>query len=233
VTRLRQPRLVAGFALIAGAVVVAGLGVSGVATDLSSSTPSASDPTQSSPDGTYTYLTNGNESLGDVTHAYPVTTRMTVVQTACGIRVHWNALPHRSTSWTLCRSGANVTLRAVTETYSFAGKTYRYSYACTQRALRFTCTTPHGSETGRIVVDGPTEVPVGAIDATAVQIELLATVDGATQGTETTNLWLAPHTLLPLRLTLDNRTSHSEAKAGAVQYRENATLQLVSTTPKR
>lgn len=230
-TRLRQPRLVAAFALIAGAVVVAGLGFSGVASDISS-TPSTSDPKMPPLTGTYTYLTNGSESVGDSTHVYPAKTTISVVQIGCGVRLQWDSLPRRSTTWTLCRGGKNITVRSLGESRVVAGKNERITYSCTQDALKFTCVAPAGSASGRLVVEGATVVPVGSSGVSALQVEALTTVNGSSQGTETTNWWLALRTLLPLRITVDNRTSRTEPKVGAVQYRENATLQLLSTTPR-
>jgi hypothetical protein len=232
VTRLRQPRLVAGFALIAGATVVAGLGVSGVASDIAS-TPSASDPKIPPLTGVYTYLTNGSESIGDSAHVYPGKTTISVVQTACGVSLQWHSLPGRSTTWTLCRGSKNIIVRGFGETRVVSGKTVRTTYSCTQHALQFTCDAPGGSATGRLVVEGETVVPVATSGISALQIEALTTVNGSSQGTRTTNWWLADRTLLPVRITVDDRTSRTEPKVGAVQYRENATLQLVSTTPRR
>jgi hypothetical protein len=228
---VRQPRLVAGFALIAGAIVVAGLGFSGVASDISS-IPSTSDAKTPPLTGVYSYLTNGSESIGDATHAYPAKTAISVVQIACGVRLRWTSLPGRSMTWTLCRGRGNIIVRGLSETRIVSGKSESITYACTQHALQFTCTSPGGSAGGHLVVEGATVVPVGSSGVSAVQIEALTTVNGSSQGTETTNWWLALNTLLPLRITVDNRTSRTEPKIGAVQYRENATLQLLSTTPR-
>jgi hypothetical protein len=225
VTRTRRPRIIAASALIAGAAIVGGLGISGVATDLSS-TPSTSDAPKSSLDGVYTYKTSGSESVGAATHAYPAKTTITLVQADCGVRLQWEPSPQRSTTWTLCLANGKVTVRGVTEARVVSGRTETIAYTCTQRAS-FTCTAPNGSASGRIVGGGETAVAVGAAGVAALQVEAIMTVAGRSAGTETTDWWLALRTLLPLRVIIDNRTS-----AAGVHVHENAMLQLLSTRPR-
>ncbi|HEY2326782.1 MAG TPA: hypothetical protein VGH52_04775 [Gaiellaceae bacterium] len=242
--RLQRPRLVSAFALIVGCAMVAAFGIGQLATD--SSKPSSKGdalkqfrkavPHPVGYEGVYIYSTTGQESvsaLGGSTHPYAPTTPITIVRTGCGLRVEWEPLDGRSTTWTLCTVKGNIELRGVAETHTFFKKTDHTNYKCTQLALKFTCTAGSGGESGDATPLGEALVSVNGEVNAGIIVRMTATVTGSSHGTETTEFYLAPRTLLPLRISITNRTSRHEPLVGNVHYKEDATLVLVSRTPSR
>jgi len=244
VRRARKPRVYAAGALILGALAFAAFGVNRIATDSTKPVPNGSalskfrvaDKHPAGYEGVYTYATVGKESvdaLTGATHRYPATTTITVIRKGCGVQLQWEALDGRSTTWTLCTVHGAVTLRAIRETHTFFKKTDRTNYACTQSGTHFTCTSPKGEESGDITPLGESMVSVHSVLSASLVIRTVATVTGKSHGTETTEWWLAPRTLLPLRIVVASRTSRKEPLVGTVHYREDAKLALVSRTPSR
>lgn len=242
--RARRPRTYAAFGLILGALAVAAFGVSRIATDSTKPVPHGSalskfrevDRHPVGYEGVYTYDTVGKESidaLTGATHYYPRTTTITVIRKGCGVQLQWDALTGRSTTWTLCNAHGVVTVRGVHETHKFFNRTDRTNYTCTQTGAHLACTSPKGSATGEVSSLGESMVMVGTVLSASLVIRTVATVTGKSQGTEDTEFWLAPRTLLPLRIVTASRTSRKEPLVGTVHYREDAKLVLVSRTPSR
>lgn len=243
-TRVRKPRTYAAGALILGALAFAAFGVNRIATDSTKPVPNGSalskfrvaEKHPAGYEGVYTYETTGKESvdaLTGATHHYPATTTITVIRKGCGVRLQWDALDGRSTTWTLCTSHDTVTLRGLRETHTFFKRADHTNYTCTQSGTRFTCTSPKGGESGDVTPLGERMVSVHSVLSASLVIRTVATVTGQSHGTETTEWWLAPRTLLPLRLVVASRTSRREPLVGTVHYREDAKLALVSRTPSR
>ena len=242
----RRRRLVVGVALLgaAAAVLVAAWASGLLFPDTARPAPPgsalarfrASDPHPQGIDGVYAYRTTGGESLdvlGGASHRYPAETTITVVETACGVRLRWDPLAGRSTTWTLCTRSGGVELRGLDQAHTFFGHADRTQYACTQAGERFACRAAHGTETGQAAVVGEAGVEVGGERVRALHVRMTARVGGGSSGTETTEWWLQAGTGLPLELVVSSRTSRAEPVVGQVHYRENATLRLASTTPER
>ena len=200
----------------------------------------ASDPRPQTLDGVYTYATRGQESLdvlGGTRHPYPATTTITVVEVPCGVRLRWDALAGRSTTWTLCTRTPGPNLRAIDEVHSFFGRHDRTLYVCTPPATgntdRFDCRSKHDVQTGREIGAAPARFDVGGQRLQALHYRTTGRVSGADRGTETTEWWLDSQGGLPLELVGSNRTSRLEPLIGRAHYREDVTLRLVSTTPLR
>ena len=197
----------------------------------------AADPHPRTLDGVYTYRTRGGESLdilGGKRHRYPATTTITVVEVPCGIRLRWDALAGRSTTWTLCTGSGSIELRTLDQVHTFFGRTDRTRYACRPQAGgRFRCRSQHGGEAGLASAAGYVDLDVGGVRERALRLHMTAAVSGGDRGTETVDWWLEPRTALPLELTVSSRTSRAEPLIGRAHYREDATLRLVSTTPER
>lgn len=243
-TRARRPRSYAAGALILGALAFAAFGVNRIATDSTKPVPHGSALSKfrqavrypTGYEGVYSYATTGKESvdaLTGATHVYPSKTTITVIRRGCGVQLQWDALDGRSTTWTLCTSHSAVTLRGVRETHTFFKRTDHTNYTCTQSRTHFTCTAPKGGESGDVSSLGESAVNVGGILVAALIVRTDATVTGSSHGVETTTWWLAPRTLLPLRIVLASRTSRKEPLVGTVHYREDAKLVLLSRTPSR
>ena len=200
----------------------------------------ASDPRPRTLDGVYTYATRGQESLdvlGGTHHRYPATTTITVVEVPCGIRLRWDALAGRSTTWTLCTRTPGPNLRAIDEVHSFFGRHDRTLYVCVPPADgntdRFDCRSKQDVQTGREVSAAPARLDVDGQRLKALHYRTTGRVSGADRGTETTEWWLNALGGLPLEVVVSNRTSRPEPLIGRAHYREDVTLRLVSTTPLR
>jgi hypothetical protein len=199
----------------------------------------ASDPHPEPLDGVYTYRTRGGESLdvlGGRRHRYPKTTTITVVEVPPCVRLRWDALADRSTTWTLCTSSGSVDLRSLDEVHSFLGQTDRTLYACTPQTgdhSRFHCRSRHSVETGQESIAGSVGLDVGGKRVRALRVRMTADVSGGNHGVETVDWWLLPGRALPLELVVSSRTSRSEPLIGQAHYQEDATLRLLSMTPKR
>jgi hypothetical protein len=196
-------------------------------------------------DGVYIYATRGSESidaLGSARHHYPATTSITAITVPCGVRLRWDALDKRSTTWTFCTTAAGIELRRSDEAHSFFGQTDRTSYACRGRVLlppvgapaerSFVCRSKRGAEIGQATVLGHATVEVDGKKTAAVHVRTALRVTGGDAGSETIDWWLEPRLALPLRLVLVSRTSRP-LFVGRVHYRENLALRLLSLTPRR
>lgn len=189
--------------------------------------------------GVYLYATSGGESidaLGGAHHRYPATTSVTAVGASCGVRLRWDALVGRSTTWTLCATPAGVELSSLEVVHTFFGRSDRTTYSCTRTALlragSFRCRSARGGESGQVAVLGPEQVVVGGKAVSTLHVRTVAHVTGGDHGTETADWWLGTRSGLPVRLVLSSRTSRP-LFLGQVHYREDADLRLLSTTPRR
>ena len=84
-------------------------------------------------DGVYLYATKGGESvdaLGGAHHRYPATTTITAMGAPCGVKLRWDALQGRSTTWTLCSTKAGVELGTEEVVHTFFGQADDTTYAC-------------------------------------------------------------------------------------------------------
>ncbi len=200
----------------------------------------ASDPRPHALDGVYTYATRGEESLdvlGGTRHPYPATTTITVVEVPCGVRLRWDALAGRSTTWTLCTRAPGPKLRALDEVHSFFGRHDSTAYVCAPPANgstgSFHCRSRHDVQTGEEIGAPPVRIDVGGQPVQTQRYRTVGRVTGTDRGTETTEWWLDSHSGLPVELVVSNRTSRPEPLIGLARYREDVTLRLVSTTPLR
>ena len=195
--------------------------------------------------GVYVYATRGAESVDafvSARHVYPARTGLTAEPVDCGVRLDWEALQGRSTIWTLCRTRLGLDLHISDETHRFFGQNDRTIYSCSGVLLEpaagergdrpFRCISARGRETGRLHTFGREEVEVGGRTVAAVHVRTVGRVAGGDSGTETVDWWLEPGSGLPLRLVLESRTSRP-LPIGRAHYREDVTLRLVSTTPRR
>jgi hypothetical protein len=251
--RRRRNRLVAG--LLLGAVAIGG-GLAGAVAgglllhDTAKPLSVAAAVTRfrhggaARPGGVYLYATRGGEwvkSLVSAHHVYPNETGVTAVRTGCGLRLRWAPLQGRSTTWTLCRTRLGLALRTSDETHSFFGQDDRTTYTCVGAVLEpadgqsgegsFRCRSAHDQESGRVRVSGRGRLRVGGQSVPFLHVLTVGRVTGRDAGTETVEWWLEPNGV-PLRLVLTSRTSRA-LPIGRAHYREEATLRLVSTSPRR
>ncbi len=196
--------------------------------------------------GVYSYRTRGEESLdalGGARHRYPATTTVTVTGAPCGVGLRWASLEQRSTTWTLCTTSRGIELRGLDQVHRFFGQNDRTTYACRGALLLpvaarmgasspFTCRSKGGGEEGTVRIVGRETLTVGGKRLHVLHVRTLATVTGSNSGTERVDWWFEGRRPLPVRVVLESRTSR-KVIVGRVHYRENATLQLLSLTPRR
>jgi hypothetical protein len=252
--RRRGRRLVAG--LLIGALVLGG-GLAGAVagglllhdTAKPSSLAAAVSEFRSGgtarPGGVYVYATRGGEwvkAIVSAHHVYPGETGVTAVRAGCGLRLQWQPLQGRSTAWTLCRTRLGLELRSSDEIHRFFGQDDRTTYTCAGAVLEpvggqsgdrsFRCRSARDHEGGQVHVSGRGRLRIGGRSVPSLHVFTVGRVGGRDVGRETIEWWLEPKSGLPLRLVITSRTSRP-LPIGRAHYREDATLQLVSTSPRR
>ena len=205
-----------------------------------------SNPNASELEGVYVYETSGSESidaLGGAHHLYPAETVITASAVSCGLKLRWDALEKRSTTWTLRATTQGFELRTSDEVHQFFGQTDRTVYTCEKRALlparrpvgltrSFTCRTQKGAEAGDVRIIGRERLHVGGDRVEVVHVRMTTRMSGENSGVETIDWWLDAHSALPVRIVLSSRTAR-KLFVGTVHYREDVDLRLASTKPRR
>lgn len=198
------------------------------------------------PAGVYVYSTKGSEhidALGGVTHRYPRSSTLTVSGAPCGVRLRWDVLRGRSTTWTVCTGTPDWELRSERERHTFFGVTEKTTYTCTGTpfrpagdrpgaALTVDCSTGKTTERGSGRVVGRQTIRVGGTDVPVVHVRSRTSLAGDTTGSSTNDFWLARDTGLPVRIVMVSRTT-TGSPIGDVHYEERVSLLLTSLVPRR
>lgn len=198
------------------------------------------------PVGVYVYATDGYEktdALTGVTHRYPRRSTITVTGDPCGVRMRWDVLKGRSTTWTFCIDGDRWVMTKQDERHTFFGVTEATTYLCSDVPFRtpddrpgprysVTCQTPSVTERERQWVVGRETVRVGTERVPAVHVRQTSTFRGDTGGASTYDIWLDRESGVPVRIVMTSRTSNS-SPVGTVHYEEDVTLRLTSLEPRR
>src|SRR5215831_6247621 len=156
------------------------------------------------PVGVYVYATKGFEhtdALTGATHRYPPRSTITVTKGPCGVRMRWDVLEGRSTTWTFCIDAGRWVMTTQDERHTFFGVTQGTSYECSEVAFRMpgdepgrgmpvVCTTKGATEheTQRIV--GRESMAVGDEDVSAVHVRQAISLSGDIRGASTYDVWL-------------------------------------------
>jgi hypothetical protein len=207
---------------------------------------SSSPETSPVPVGVYVYATSGYEktdALTGATHHYPKRSTITVTGDPCGVRMRWDVLEGRSTTWTFCIDGGRWVMTKQDERHTFYGVTEATTYVCSDVPFRtpgdrpgprysVTCTTPSVTERERQWVVGRELVRVGAKRVSTVHVRQTSTFQGDTGGASTYDIWLDRESGVPVRIVMHSRTSNA-SPVGTVHYQEDVTLSLTSLEPRR
>ena len=197
------------------------------------------------PPGVYVYATEGSEhtdALSGVTHRYPRTSTVTVSGAPCGVRLRWDVLRGRSTTWTVCTAAPDWLERRRDERHTFFGVTDETTYTCTDKPFRpagdrpataytVDCSTGKAKESGLGRVVGREAIMVHDTSVPAVHIRTTTSFSGDTTGDATYDFWLARETGLPVRIDMVSRTA-SGSLIGDVHYEEQVSLLLTSIVPR-
>lgn len=198
------------------------------------------------PEGVYVYATTGFEktdALTGVTHRYPTRSTITVTKDECGVRMRWDVLEGRSTTWTYCLEPAGWFVESQDERHTFFRRTERTTYTCTDTPLRpagdrpgtafvVSCTTGSAEERGTGRVVGRETLRVGGEKVATVHVRKSTSFTGGIRGTARHDFWLARRTGVPVRIAMVSKTTNDSA-VGDVHYEEDVTLALRSSRPRR
>jgi hypothetical protein len=196
--------------------------------------------------GVYVYATDGFErtdALGGATHTYPSRSTITVTTDPCGVRLRWDVLRGRFTTWTVCVGDKMWLQRTRDERHTFFGIGDQTTYTCTGTPFRplggaagstfaVACATGSATERGHGRVLPCETAPVGASSVGCAHVRTRTTFAGDTRGSASYDFWLARDTGLPLRVAMRSRTTNG-SPIGDVHYEEDVTLALTSSTPRR
>jgi hypothetical protein len=198
--------------------------------------------------GVYVYTTKGYEhldALGGARHDYPERTTITVRRDGCGTRERWNGLNQRWQEYLRCWSGGGEHVVEDTSHHEFFHQEATRKFTCdadawllpphpaTGETWTTHCRTADGivSERRGSVVGRPT-LAVGNDDVGTVHVRYEDTITGDSEGTATTDWWVARDTGLTVRLVqrVDTRNA---SPIGRVGFHDELRLDLTSTTPRR
>jgi len=164
------------------------------------------------------------------------TTSITAVGAPCGVKLRWDALQGRSTTWTLCSTRDGVELGTEEVVHTFFGQRDDTTYACAGSELlrsgSFGCRSARGREDGTVRVIGRGSLEVGGKPVGVLHVRTVATISGGDEGAETVDWWLGTATGLPVQVAFTSRTSRKTI-VGRVHYAEDVELRLDSLTPRR
>jgi hypothetical protein len=198
------------------------------------------------PAGVYLYATDGYEktdALTGVTHRYPLRSTITVTKDACGVRMRWDVLKGRSTTWTYCLASGGWEIASQDERHTFFGRTERTTYVCEDTPIRpgrdtagahwdVSCATDTSEEAGTGTVVGGALLAVSGRRVATVQVRKTTSFTGEIRGTTTHDIWFARESGVPVRIAMVSRTTN-DSPVGDVHYEEDVTLRLTSLTPRR
>jgi hypothetical protein len=206
-------------------------------------TPAGPSPV---PEGVYVYATDGFEktdALTGVMHRYPPRSTIAVTKDACGVRMRWDVLEGRSTTWTYCLTRDGWEVASQDERHTFFGRTERTTYTCPSTPFRpagdaagktfeVACETSSARERGTGLVVRRETVRVAGEAVETVHLRKRTSFTGRIRGTAIHDVWLARATGVPVRIVMVSRTTNDSA-VGDVHYEEDVTLRLMSLRPRR
>lgn len=198
------------------------------------------------PAGVYVYATDGFEktdALTGITHRYPSRSTITVTGDPCGVRMRWDVLEGRSTTWTFCIDSGDWVMTTQDERHTFFHVTERTVYACSDGLFRprgdlpgqrvaVTCTASGTNEQETQWVVGRESLPVGRRHVQSVHIRQAIALTGHSRGHSTYDLWLDRQSGVPVRIAMVSRTTN-DSPVGNVHYEEIVDLRLLSLVPRR
>jgi hypothetical protein len=207
------------------------------------SAPSATTVPAVSP-GVYRYLTNGQEGIDALSRpvrAYPAASAVIVSPSGCGMRVEWRPLEERREWFEICPEQGGWRLVQYGSFHSFFGTDDERSVICPDDAWLVAPGSEPGDAgvatcAGSGLVDVRTSTfrrrDVATVDGSQVEVvvvDVAVVTSGATTGTSTRELWLAPDGL-PV-VWSDEVSGASESVVGMVNYDERFTLRVASLEP--
>lgn len=195
--------------------------------------------------GLYLYATSGFETTDALTgarHDYPAQTHLTIQPGGCGTLVRWQALRQRWDEWDICPDGSLAGWQAYHEWFGVSNlEVYTCSPAIpTQGRPGETwtgaCSRAAGSNVDtaedslRYEVIGHETLTVGGEPVETLHIRMTSSGRGASESYDVNDTWILPGTHLLVRQVADH-SSTTQSRIGAVRYREQYELTLLSLRP--
>ena len=170
--------------------------------------------------GVYIYATTGSEhiSAGNITNHYPAHTTLTVADSACGLRIRWDALAGRWTQWDLCRNGTGWRLQRYVEAHKFSFLQDIHDYTCTGYPV-VVCRTESDVLTSTVKQVSPG------------RLRITQEATGKSVKSGVVDVWMLPSGL-PQRVVVHDHGGQT-VMGQRVTYTESAAFTLTSTTPLR
>lgn len=236
----------AGSTAQGSAVTVAAVSV--VATSGASSTTSTVAPAivRTLPEpGVYRYRTTGVEGidvLGGTEHPYPQETTITIVPGGCGVSLRWDALKERWDQWQLCSTADGIELGTDGIQYhEFFGQGESEPVRCDVRVLLVPNALDRSDPVQQscLLADDPwlptwevLERTVRTVAGEQIEVQhVRMTIDDNDDYWEHLVVdWYLTDSGLPIDVTT-TKSSRSPSQVGAVVYREEYHLEIVSLTP--
>lgn len=198
------------------------------------------------PEGVYVYDTVGYERTDALTgaiHRYPSRSTITVTADPCGVRMRWDVLEGRSTTWTYCITSGGWEIAGQDERHTFFGRTERTTYTCARTPFRpagdrrgatfaVVCSTDGAEERGTGLVASRAIVRVAGRPVATVRLRRRTSFAGRIRGTSTHDVHIARKTGAPVRVVMTSRTTN-DSPVGDVHYEEDVSLRLRSLVPRR
>jgi hypothetical protein len=180
---------------------------------------------------------------GGTTHRYPATSTITATSDPCGVRLRWDVLDGRYSTWRLCIGRDGWEQRVRDERHTFFGIGDQTTYTCRHTLFRpardepgttfpVSCTTGEATERGRGQVVARESCKAGGTALECAHVRTTTTFGGGTTGSATFDFWLARETGLPVAIRMVSRTTNGSL-IGDVHYEEDVSLRLTSSTPRR
>jgi hypothetical protein len=170
--------------------------------------------------GVYVYATTGWEriSAGDVTHHYPARTTLSVTDSACGLRIRWDALAGRWAQWDICRTATGWRLQRYVDAHKFLYMQDMHRYTCSGYPV-VVCRTDTGVLTSTVETVSPGH------------LRITQEATGKSVSTGVVEVWMSSIGL-PRRVVVED-TGAQTVLGSRITYTESATFTLTSTTPLR
>lgn len=196
--------------------------------------------------GLYLYATVGYETtdaLAGGRHDYPAQTYLTIQPGGCETLVRWQALEQRYEEWDYCPDGrltgwasfhewfrvANTDVWHCPEPVSVHGEPGQtWSAECARVSSQ---EAGEGSQTLKYEVVGFETLAVGNEEVETLHVRISSLETGGTEGYSLREIWYLPGTPLPVRW-VEQRSSTTASRIGAVQYTEQFEAQLISLLPR-
>lgn len=195
--------------------------------------------------GLYAYATTGFEeidALGGARHDYPAETFLTIQPGGCGTLTRWVALEERWQESDLCDAADGLRLAGFDTYHEWFGRSDLQEFECDpdtamvvplepSASWSYQCSTDERTETWSVEVIGLEMVDVGGEAVETLHVRVLSVLEGASEGTSTTDTWYWPGSSLIVREKVD-RSNTSDSLIGAVAYVEQYEIVLESLLPR-